>query len=919
MSHPTSVLSKTLQSITVTKIRELEKRRAQYESRKSNILQDADRHLSQGERIACLLRGVKELYYGNGYNVYSSGVDNIDSLLAQSKYDASVPPHMLQSAEDLLRSNLDVQSHKLSMAHLYSSLVTEWMSPGDPMEGTAAAALAEEESSFEVVDRQKERLQNLCDQFENIVFTPLETDEAEIDKYLHGFFDTEDKEEILNNLRLSIRTDSESMLRSLKPFNENMIKQCIKGLLEQDLLSDEKQTILKEFEQNEMVLEIADVLNTRFNDFESWSWDAGEGGVPVLPRQQLNGKYRIWMDEDVLQAIFIHYVCITSCVKVKTLLRNMVSDESYNFWRWHAGPAMTERGAQRRAYYLDEWSADVPSRRHFTPRRNNEKTRARSASLDAAVRVNGLDSIAKRRREDYVDNFCVAALPGQVDSLNNGLYADEGEQSGDSDDDYEEGWGGERASSSKPNIKQFLLRTLATEVMIQQAFNGQAAVVQSDLKWFGASLSHTSIFAVMRFFGFPDNLIAFYKKVLEAPLNLGPSSESLSANKPRDRRRGMPMARAPEKLIGELVLFVMDLAVNQETGLQLYRLHDDLWVAGAPADTAKAWAAMQRFARVMGLEFNTKKTGSVYLTRDGLQRDEAIAAELPDGKVSVGHLMLDPRSGKWAIDQEKVAEHVAQLKKQLAESRSVLDWVRTWNSCISRFFGHTFGEPAFCFGKEHVESVLETYQKMQRDIFAPWCNAVGGGEADGSCSAVRYIKCKIEERFGVSDVSDAFILFPDQLGGLGLRNPFVHLLMTQERLGEKGCAPAEMIDDLTGKEREDYELGKKEFEALRDSEARGEAQRPLRPRRRPPPRGCGRVHELRGTTPLRTDREVDSATEVLKIRPLDMLTETRWVVQMYHKEAMARYGDLRLVEGRFLPLGVIAMMRKKAVRWGLVL
>ncbi|KAK2042812.1 hypothetical protein LZ31DRAFT_469603 [Colletotrichum somersetense] len=917
MSHPTSVLSKTLQSITVTKIRELEKRRAQYESRKSKILQDADRHLSPGERIACLLRGVKELYYTNGYNVYSSGVDNIDSLLAQSKYDASVPPHMLQSAEDLLRSNLDVQSHKLSMAHLYSSLVTEWMSPGDPMEGTTAAALAEKESSFEVIDRQKERLQNLCDQFENIVFTPLETDEAEIDKYLHSFFDTEDKEEILNNLRFWIRTGSESMLRSPNPFNENKIKQCIKGLLEQDLLSDEKQTILKEFKQNEMVLkEIADVLNTRFTDFENWSWDAGEGGVPVLPRQQLNGKYRIWMDEDVLQAIFIHYIGITSCVMIKPLLRNVVSDERNKFWRWHAGPAMTEREAQRRVYYLDEWSADVP--------------------------------ITKCREEDYVFNFCVAALPGLVNSLNNGLYADEGEQSEDADDDYEEGLGGEKAGapSSKLNIKQFLLRTLATEIMIQQAFNGQAAVVQSDLKWFGASLSHTSIFAVMRFFGFPDNLIAFYKKVLEAPLNLGPSSESLSANKPRNRRRGMPMARAPEKLIGELVLFLMDLAVNQETGLQLYRLHDDLWVAGAPADTAKAWAAMQRFARVMGLEFNTKKTGSVYLTRDGLQRDEAIAAELPDGKVSVGHLMLDPRSGKWAIDQENVSEHVAQLKKQLAESRSVLDWVRTWNSCISRFFGHTFGEPAFCFGKEHVESVLETYQKIQRDIFAPWCNAAAG-EADGSCSAVRYIKSKIEERFGVSDVSDAFIMFPDQLGGLGLRNPFVYLLMTQERLGEEGCAPAEMIDDFTGKEREDYELKKKEFEALKDFEGR-EARAERHDGRFDPAdvlrpgeadefmsfeeytahweitseRAAGAYRKLQRTpqrTPLRIDREVDSATKALKIKPLSMLTETSWVVQMYHKEAMARYGDLRLIEERFLPLGVIVMMRKKAVRWGLVL
>ncbi|GKT40467.1 uncharacterized protein ColSpa_00648 [Colletotrichum spaethianum] len=948
MSHSTSILSKTLQSITVTKIRELEKQRAQYENRKSKILEDAECHTDQGERIGCLLHGVKELCR-NGYDE-ENDVDNIESLLAQSKYDASVPAHMLQSSEDFLRSKLDVQSHKLSMAHLYSNLVTEWMNPGEPMESTAATALAEEESSFEFIDRQKERLQNLCDQFENVVFTPLDTDEVEINKYLNGFFDTDDKKEVLRTVRYHMRSKSEAMLVTARPFDERTLKQCIKGLLEQDLLSDEKQGLLKEFEHNEVVLrEIADVLNTRFTNFETWDWDAGEEGVPVLPRQQLNGKYRIWMDEDVLQAIFVHYVGINSCVSLKEILTRIVSNESNKFWRWHAGPPFTEREAQRRAYYLNEGIEDVPGcRRRVSERKwENDRPRSRGASLDAPVRIRTFGNIAERRRKDYVDNFCVAALPSRVDTLNNGLYADEGEQSEDVDD----GWGVKRdtreegAKTSNQNIKQVLLRTLATEILIQQSLHGQAAVVQSDLKWFGASLSHTSIFAVMRFFGFPVKLIDFYRKVLEAPLNLSPSSDSLSANRPRIRRRGMPMARAPEKLIGELILFVMDFVVNQETGLQLYRLHDDLWVVGDPVYTAKAWAAMQRFARVMGLEFNTKKTGSVYLTNNGLPKDEAIAAELPDGCVSVGHLLLDPESGKWIIDQENVVEHITQLKRQLAESRSVLDWVRTWNSCISRFFGHTFGEPAFCFGKEHAKSILETYQKMQHDIFEPWCDSAG--EMSGRYNAVQYIKSKIEERFGVADVSDAFLLFPDQLGGLGLRNPFIPFLMTQDSLNREHGSPIEIIDDFFEKELEDYRFKKKEFEALSGAKERehraerrfghfdpadvlrpGEADNFMSFEEYTAHRELTSAHvaeayctlqDTPAMTQPRTDWEVDKTLEKLNLRPASMLTEVEWVTQMYHKEAKQRFGGLRLVEERFLPLGVIAMMAKKAVRWGLIL
>jgi hypothetical protein len=60
---------------------------------------------------------------------------------------------------------------------------------------------------------------------------------------------------------------------------------------------------------------------------------------------------------------------------------------------------------------------------------------------------------------------------------------------------------------------------------------------------------------------------------------------------------------------------------------------------------------------------------------------------------------------------------VDQLKKQLTDCKSVLSWVQTWNSCIGRFFSHTFGEPAHCFGRDHVNEVLNTYQNMLRRLF----------------------------------------------------------------------------------------------------------------------------------------------------------------------------------------------------------
>ncbi|KXH28474.1 hypothetical protein CNYM01_10585 [Colletotrichum nymphaeae SA-01] len=956
----TSVLSKTLQSITGTKIRELEKQRTQYESRKAKILQEAEEHTDQGDRISCLLRGVKELYAKGRDN--DPSVDNIDNLLAQSKYDTSVPPSMLQSSEDLLRSKLDVQSHKLSMAHLYSRLVTEWINPGNFMEASDAAESSREDSSFEVIDQKQERLQNLRDQFEKVVFTPLETDESEINAYLASLFKTRESERALERVRQRTARASEDFLKRRNPFNTTTLKMCIASLLQQDLLSDEKQAILREFESNNVVLrEIADVLNTRFVDFENWEWDAGEEGVSYVPRQQANGKYRIWMDEDVLQAIFIHWIGINSCVSLKRTLTDLVSlDGTDQVWRWHAEPPMTERQIQRRAYYLGElptlgFGESSHSATTRWPRGGNRGRGrgGRGASFRTSQPQPAIsdDTVAGLRRKNFIDHFCLAALPSQVNTLNEGMY-DDGIMSEEEDDDdvSSSEWG--KAKKPALNIKQFLLRTLATETMLHQALDGTAAAVQSDLKWFGAGLSHTSIFAVLRFFGFPENMIAFYRKVLETPVNLGsisPSESVSSSNAPRIRRRGMPMSRSPAKLIGELVLFVMDFAVNQETGLQLYRLHDDLWVAGSPADTARAWATMQHFAKVMGLEFNMKKTGSVYLTNEGVPRDEALDEQLPKGPVSIGHLVLDPKTGKWTIDQANVAEHVKQLQKQLAECRSILDWVRTWNSCIGRFFGQAFGEPAYCLGKEHVESVLQTYQKMQHDIFAAYLADTGNksiaGAANSQLSAVHYIKSKIEQRFGVSDVSDAFIFFPDQLGGLGLQNQFIPFLKVQKHLCGTGVSPEEMVQSFFDQERKDYEDKKSTFMLNKATEARelgdeflgrfdAEFLSPedsetfftyeeFTENRSITSSHLEELYERVQGTPIvlgpKADRQVYQALEDLPIQSANSRSELRWVVQMYHQEAKERFDGLRLIEERFLPLGVIDMMRQKTVRWGLVL
>lgn len=267
------------------------------------------------------------------------------------------------------------------------------------------------------IDRQKEPLQDLCDKFEDVVFEPLHTDEAEINAYVSGLFSDQGEagHKLLADIRDRITYGESEMFSGKSPFGVAMLDWVIKGLLAEDLLSDEKQSLLRDLLGNEVVLrEIADVLNMRIADLDNWQWEVGELGIPVLPRQQLNGKYRIWMEENIIQAMLIHYTGIRCCV--------------------------------------------------FT----------RAALLEFELGSNAtLGRLQALRASQYQEEFLLSQLPEDVRSI--GSYEND-ESSGHHS----------QPRVNQGHIKQKLLRTLASEVIVQGALEGEVTVLQSDLQWYGA-------------------------------------------------------------------------------------------------------------------------------------------------------------------------------------------------------------------------------------------------------------------------------------------------------------------------------------------------------------------------------------------------------------------------------------------------
>ncbi|KAL2825725.1 hypothetical protein BDW59DRAFT_69621 [Aspergillus cavernicola] len=890
MAPPVSALSQTLESLTLSKIRELEKQRSSYEERKARILDDAETKPDLFSRVNTILTGVKAIHPTASKD---AAVINIQRWLDQHRFDASVTDGMLKEYERELLSRLDAHSRKLSLADLYSRLLTEWTNTSG---GSGEDEVSEEE--YLVVDeRQKQRLQQLCDQFEEVVFTPLETSAEEIYGFFDMFFPDEEKMKALESLRGDIGLNSQDVFEEEAPFDQSTLTATIKGLLTEDILSEAKQEVLKDFLKNKVALtEIADVLNMRWADLEDWDWFT-EDGIPVLPRQQLNGKYRIWMDEDVLQLIFVQYIGTRMCNLLKTHLKDFI--ENSRVWNWDAAPPMTENDKERFKYYLG-----------------------------SPGRGSGPEAV---RKSDYLRLYFLSQLPLSLTTL-----ADGGAPYDDDDDDDESdngGWGANIKKTASPevnrNIKQQLLRKVATETLIQRYVYDEAAVIQSDLRWYATGLPHSTIFAVMSYIGFGEKWINFFRKYLASPLNMDHSSEGRTPMGPRIRQRGVPMAHSSEKFIGELILFFMDLAVNRTTGLLLYRLHDDLWLCGEPGKCAEAWEVMNSFAKVTGLEFNLNKTGSVYLSES---IDPMVESRLPKGPVTFGFLKLDT-SGAWVIDETQVNAHVKQLKTQLDKCDSVMAWIRTWNSCIGRFFKNTFGQPAVCFGQQHVDMILAAHKSMQDSLFG---NTTG--------TVTQHLRRMIEAQFGVSGIPDALFYYPEELGGLGLRNPAISPFIVRGRLE---TSPLQHIANFKKKEMDRYLDLKKNFHELsqtirmnRFSSANNGMERRFVSRAErdtfmsfeefsrfrwfhsvafhnlyealqvvPDPDGIEYTSEV--------SNALNRALPLAQVRLFD--DEKNWIAQMYAPEVLRDYGGVCLVDKKYLPMGVMAMVKEKRVKWQMVL
>ena len=897
-----SALPTTLKSVTSTKIAELKKQRDTFEGTKQTIKAGVKRCSNELEATeslvsgACRMENVRifsdessddEAQYSRSTKVFK--LNNAERLIRQAKVDPAFPKAATKHIFDDLTNDLNLQSLQHQHAQFFSELVTEWVSnPEDLMDATEGEDADVEGSTFEAVGRKEMHEQRK--QWEDIVFHKADTDASTLNAYLDNLFKADKTvQKAHDDLKKSVSDYCYALKNDDELFDTDSLKISIKGLFGTDLMGDDKKAILKTFSSNKEVLkEVADVLNMRFRSLETWQWTLNNGAIPLEQRRQLNGKYRVFMDEDVLDALLVYAIGMRWATHFRQVFMTF-----YNSYAWHRTTnTVPLPDRERREWFLGRDS---------------------SAS----------ESVQTIRKDAYSRDYFLTQLPETVQEGARGY-----------DDDSEDGVQVVSQRKHPLETKHSLLHLLVTEALLARHLHPERnhSVIRSDFRWFGPSLSHTTIFEILRFFGVDAFWLEFFRKFLQNPLRFaqdGPGGQVTT------RVRGVPMSHPLSDTLSEAVMFVMDFAVNKSTYGNLYRLHDDFWFWGSTKSVETAWSTMKVFASTCDIEFNEEKTGSV--TFESVESDSDMemtpttSSILPEGKVTWGFLHLSFDTGRFELDQSKVDEHIKEFGLQLSARNSIFSYVQAYNAYLARFFINNFGKPCQAFGRPHIDSMISTLARIQNALFP------NGRVTDHLLSVAK-------ERFSISDLPEAFFYWPVEMGGLELRNPLVSLFCMRESMRR---SPERILEKALESDEAAYLAAKEHYEQVNTGRGLGATgsqsaelqakigdvsnfiskEEYLKYREERSPALAAAYNQLLSVPdekPVAHTTEVGALLQTVTVRTKSkkisknwsgMDAYWRWVVAVYGPEVKERFGGLQMTDAAKVPLGVVGVMKQRKTKW----
>jgi hypothetical protein len=939
-SYIPPTVSPVLQQTIDFKIEEFERSiadfRRRYNANSPVMAKSDDTHA----RLTALLEQIKTV---DPYLEEDDDLDTMTRYIEQAKDDRSISQSKLQQFEKQLLAKLDLQYHRQDVSTLHISVLKEALEARKSM-ATVSETFERTtlEDGFDMVEGE---LETAFEKFEQNTFKPDQVDTEKLESHLSSFFEDDMSKRGLNILRKAVEGYVKDIIEGRDEVDEITIEWCIKDLLQNSLLSDEKRSTLQGYlESTVSIRELTSLMNVK--PIRDWNWRNPEKGLPVTARQNSDGKYCITIEEDIVDMLFLHHIAIGWGTKFRDFADDLI-DDGRIFVR---NKSLTIEELAKRDYYLlaprpkpmqtmhtyctvcHEPPPPPPPFRGMPPPpppppiiypAGRFRSRSRERFPCKTKKRNytsvpphppppaSFGGVNEERYRNYFNDFFLSRLPKRYGSVPEVTPASE--------------------------TQAALIKHVATEARLCEAFNvddgSKVSGFTANFNSFASSLPHKTILTMLKFIGVPTAWLDVFTRFLEAPLNMGPVVRGTS-DQVLTRTCGVPVAHGMEVFLGEVVLFFFDFVVHQKTGGYLYRLRDKCYFVGKPEQVSAAVMAMEDLSNLAHLSISI----------NGSSCDQPWQ---PIGSSFV-NFALNEKPLSFSIHQDRVEAYARRVKKQLATCTAVLDWIRVWNSSMGKYAPHLFGPLANVFGKSHLEAITQAYNKMHEIIF---------GASNLTAHVIGLLQAHVDP--SVTIPLEPLIFLPTVYGGFGVKNPYTTLNLARDMLAD----PTTPITKFVSNENAYYEKAREVFnawsaetraskvEALRDPEkdslnalfttrdraefmtfeeytsARERVHYPsLAPRPTPGPveiisrppmllRAYNTLLEEPRDFIQNDGRVADEVSRLAREekykRWYQMSGEDQWVLQMYADECFEWYGGLEVWCGDSVPTEALELFREE--------
>ncbi|KAF2830634.1 hypothetical protein CC86DRAFT_367355 [Ophiobolus disseminans] len=705
-------------------------------------------------RVKSLIENVSKL---NPDKVDEDDLAIMRRYVDQATDDQSVSDSKLLKFEELICSKLRKHLNRMDISTLHIKLMEEVMNANGPRDDlTAKLAGVDLEDDFEVVETG---LDEVLEKFEKETFTADEVDVVAIEDYLSSLFaDQKDKQD-LNDIRVALREYSEDGEADGVDIDQDFLMWCIVDLLKSDSIDNDGKKTLQGYLQSPIALrELVSMINMK--SIRNWEYKDADKGLAVKAQQNPEGQHCIVVEENIIDMLFLHSMGYTWAMRLK----NSLSDFARRCNCFNTEELSMEE-ANKREYFLGRNpSKPVPAAvtpsictvcHPYYPPAPMPPPPPMPMPMSIPMNIGPppppIIVIGKKKKSTFRPWMSAVPPPpsrGSLASTRNNFYKKDFFMSRLPTED-----------GCTPNVAQSeevqanLMKTLAAESKLREAFDGLVYAGSAKLESLASSLPHKTVLTVLKFLGVPEMSLDFFERFLCTKLNIGPAVRG-AADRVLPRARGVPEGHALELFFTEAVMFFLEVVVRQKTGSFLYRLKNDCYFVGTYDQHEEYEAQVAEFADVLGLEASFKQTQAIGF--------------------------LDFTRPVTTIDDSKVEAYARRVKKQLSSCNTILDWVRVWNNTIGTYAAHLFGPLADIFGAPHLNAVRSAYKRIFEIVL------------DGR-DLTNHVKNLLVARsmcpFPEMSSLEAFIYLPQPYGGLGVKNPFITLKLAHE-LREK---PDELI------------------------------------------------------------------------------------------------------------------------------